>query len=95
MPYILKSDLINSAKFSYLKPILSSFVDDLASDQDGYIQHPLTAQVGIDPDIRLSTIIASFILGIEEFVGNDLNPAINTWYNSKVNNSHIWNPINV
>jgi hypothetical protein len=92
MPYILKSDLVNSAKFSYLKPILTSYVDNLATDQDGYIQHPLDAQVGIDPDVKLSTLIASFILGINEIKNELPDPAIKTWYNSKVNNKHVWNP---
>ena len=92
MSYILKSDLVNSAKFSYLKPILSSYVDNLATDQDGYIQHPLDAQVGINPAVKLSTLIASFILRINE-IKNDLpDPAIKAWYDSKVNPAHIWNP---
>ena len=90
MPYILKSDLINSAKYSYLKPILSSYIENLADDKDGYIQHPLDAQVGIHPSVTLSTVIASFILGINE-IKNDLpDPAIKAWYDSKVNDSHVW-----
>jgi hypothetical protein len=94
MPYILKSEFLK-AKFSYLQKFLDSYIDDISTDQDGYIQHPLTAQVGIDPNIRLSSVIASFILGIEEFVEGELNPAISSWYNSRDEASHIWNPINV
>ena len=91
MPYILKTDIVNSAKFTYLKPILSSYIDNLCVDQSGYIQHPLDAQVGIDQDVTLSTLIASFILGILEIKNGSPDPAIAIWYNSKINNSHIWN----
>lgn len=96
--YLEKSNLINHSIPPVIRPIMESYLSLLETDQDGYIRHPLTAQVGIDPNVRLSTLVASFILGIDEWVVGDndegslvLNPAIQDWYNKNINNQHVWN----
>jgi spore germination protein GerM len=92
---ILKSKFI--AQNINQQNLVNSILEFVAVDEDGYIQHPVTAQIGVYDQYTLTDLINELILGEPAMVldvdDKEIpNPLAITWYNTNANFTHIWKP---
>jgi len=93
---MIKKNKFN-AKNNFQQPLIDALLEYVEADQDGFIQHPINQQIGINPPFTLLDLINELVLDVPANVddgnGNMIpNQQGIDWYNNNDNPNHVWNP---